>query len=60
MSREYAFLAWATRDYELYCVASPTASRNAVAQGAQKIVQWARQEEERIFIIGGAVSTTIR
>ena len=37
-------------------MASPTASRNAVAQSAHKIVQWARQEEERIFIIGGAVS----
>ncbi|KAL8911743.1 MAG: hypothetical protein Q9171_003135 [Xanthocarpia ochracea] len=29
--------------------------RNALAQSANKVVQWARREEERIFIIGGAV-----
>ena len=55
VSREFSVLAWATHGFELYCVAGPMASRNALAQSAHKIVQWARQEEERIFIIGGAV-----
>ena len=42
--------------FELYCVAGPNANRNALAQSASKIVQWVQQEEERLFIIGGAVS----
>jgi len=40
----------------MYCVAAPYASRNALAQGANKVIQWVRREEERVFIIGGAVS----
>ncbi|OQV08602.1 hypothetical protein CLAIMM_12847 [Cladophialophora immunda] len=48
-------LAWVTPMFELYCVAGPTASRNALAQSANKVVQWVQREEERIFIIGGAV-----
>ena len=42
--------------FELYCVAGPHATRNALAQSANKVVQWVRREEERVFIIGGAVS----
>lgn len=42
--------------FELYSIAGPNANRNALAQSASKIVQWVRQEEERLFIIGGAVS----
>lgn len=48
-------LAWVTPLFELYCVAGGNASRNAVAQSANQVVQWARREEERVFIIGGAV-----
>lgn len=48
-------LAWITPMFELYCVGGPTTARNALAQGANKIVQWAQREEERIFLIGGAV-----
>ena len=55
ISREAASLAWVTPLFELYCVGGPHASRNALAQSANKIVQWARREEERIFIIGGGV-----
>lgn len=47
-----------TPQFELYCVAGPQSNRNALAQGAGKIVQWARREEERIFILGGAVSVS--
>ena len=55
ISRESISLAWVTPLFELYCVAGPHASRNALAQSANKIVQWARREEERVFIIGGGV-----
>lgn len=48
-------LAWETPLFELYCVSGPNASRAALAQGANKVVQWIRREEERVFIIGGAV-----
>ncbi|KAI9760817.1 MAG: hypothetical protein M4579_001447 [Chaenotheca gracillima] len=48
-------LAWVTPTFELYCVAGPNASRNAVAQGANRILQGVRKEEERLFILGGAV-----
>lgn len=41
--------------FELYCVAGPKASREALAKGANKVIQWIRREEERVFIIGGAV-----
>lgn len=48
-------LAWVTPMFELYCVASPATPRNALAQSANKVLQWVQREEERIFIIGGAV-----
>lgn len=48
-------LAWITPMFELYCVAGPSVSRNALAQSANKVVQWVQREEERIFLIGGAV-----
>ncbi|KAL4932620.1 guanine nucleotide exchange factor MON1 [Aspergillus undulatus] len=47
--------AWITPVFELYCVAEPHANRNALAQSASKIVQWVQKEEDRLFIIGGAV-----
>ncbi len=55
ISRESISLAWVTPLFDLYCVAGPHASRNALAQSANKVIQWARREEERVFIIGGAV-----
>lgn len=48
-------LAWSTPLFELYAVAPPNTARAALAQGAMKVVQWVRREEERVFIIGGAV-----
>jgi vacuolar fusion protein MON1 len=48
-------LAWETPLFEMYCVAGPSASRAALVQGANKVVSWIRREEERVFIIGGAV-----
>ncbi|KAL8760848.1 MAG: hypothetical protein Q9184_002983 [Pyrenodesmia sp. 2 TL-2023] len=55
ISRDAVSLAWVTPLFELYCVAGPNSNRNALAQNAGKVVQWARREEERIFIVGGAV-----
>lgn len=55
VSASHTALAWVTPLFELYCISGPTASRNALAQGANRVVQWAQKEEERIFIIGGAV-----
>lgn len=48
-------LAWVTPIFEFYCVAGPNTSRASITQGANKIVQWAKKEEERVFIIGGGV-----
>jgi vacuolar fusion protein MON1 len=48
-------LAWITPVFEFYCVAGPNVSRAAITQGANKIIQWAKREEERLFIIGGGV-----
>ncbi|KAI2633618.1 vacuolar fusion protein MON1 [Hypomontagnella submonticulosa] len=48
-------LAWITPIFEFYCVAGPNASRTVITQGANKIIQWAKREEERLFIIGGGV-----
>jgi predicted esterase len=48
-------LAWTTPVFEFYCVAGPNVSRATITQGANKIIQWAKREEERLFIIGGGV-----
>lgn len=48
-------LAWVTPMFELYCIAKPGTPRNALAQNANKVVQYIQREEERIFLIGGAV-----
>ncbi|KAJ5669701.1 hypothetical protein N7462_010771 [Penicillium macrosclerotiorum] len=55
VSRSASAFAWVTPVFELYCIAEPNANRNSLVQSANKIVQWVQQEEERLFIIGGAV-----
>lgn len=60
VSQSATSFAWVTPMFELYCVSGPNANRNALAQSASKIVQWVQKEEERLFIIGGAVSTFTR
>ncbi|KAJ5093849.1 hypothetical protein N7456_009710 [Penicillium angulare] len=55
VSRSASSFAWVTPVFELYCVAEPNANRNALVQSATKIAHWVHQEEERLFIIGGAV-----
>ncbi|KAK4186145.1 DUF254-domain-containing protein [Podospora australis] len=53
--KDAASLAWITPVFEFYCVAGPNVSRQAVTQGASRVIQWAKREEERLFIIGGGV-----
>lgn len=48
-------LAWVTPMFELYCIGMPGTARSALAQNANKVVQYIQREEERIFLIGGAV-----
>ena len=55
VSKTSIALAWATPQFEFYCVAGPNCARGALLQGASRVVQWVRREEERLFIIGGAV-----
>jgi vacuolar fusion protein MON1 len=55
VSASHAALAWVTPLFELYCVAGASTGRNALAQSANKVVQWVQKEEGRVFLIGGAV-----
>jgi hypothetical protein len=55
VSDDAASLAWITPVFEFYCVAGPIVPRAAMAQGANRVIQWAKREEERLFIIGGGV-----
>ena len=55
VSASHAALAWVTPIFELYCVSGPGTGRNALVQSANKVVQWVQKQEERVFIIGGAV-----
>nr|POE48644.1 vacuolar fusion protein mon1 [Quercus suber] len=55
VAKDATAVAWETPLFELYCVAGPSAPRAALVQGANRLVQWIRREEERVFIIGGAV-----
>lgn len=54
-NRDNVSLAWITPLFEFYCVAGPNVSRPALAQSANRIIEWVKREEQRIFIIGGAV-----
>ncbi|KAB2576135.1 Vacuolar fusion protein MON1 [Lasiodiplodia theobromae] len=54
-STHHISLAWTTPLFELYAIAPGTTSRAALAQAANKVIQWVKREEERVFIIGGAV-----
>jgi hypothetical protein len=55
ISNEATALAWITPVFELFCVAGKGVERGAITQAANRVVQWMRREEERVFIIGGAV-----
>ena len=48
-------MGWCTPVFELYAVAGRGVERRVLAEAANRVVQWVRREEERVFIIGGAV-----
>ncbi|OAA32814.1 Vacuolar fusion protein mon-1 [Moelleriella libera RCEF 2490] len=54
-SEEATSLAWITPVFEFYCVCGPGMSRSVMTYGANKIIQWVKKEEQRVFIIGGGV-----
>lgn len=47
-------LAWVTPSFELYCVTGPS-TKDALTQSVKAVVNWIRAQEERLFIVGGAV-----
>ncbi|KAI5207221.1 hypothetical protein AUEXF2481DRAFT_43452 [Aureobasidium subglaciale EXF-2481] len=54
-AKDAVALGWVGREYEFYGVAGAGASREGMAKAAQDVVRYLRREEERVFIIGGAV-----
>ena len=55
VGKEASALAWETPLFELFVVAKAGTTKDVLAKGANRIVNWIRREEERVFIIGGAV-----
>lgn len=55
VARDFSSIAWLTDVFELYCIANAEAGKTVLAQSANKIVDWIKREQERVFIIGGAV-----
>ena len=53
--KEGVGIAWATQAFEIYAVAPRGTKREAVAKGVENVVRWCRREEERLFVVGGAV-----
>lgn len=47
-------LAWITPRFEMYCVAGVT-NKNALFQSVRAAVAWIKHQEERLFILRGAV-----
>jgi len=44
-------LAWSTQAFELFAVFAPTASKFAVLTAVNKLLKWAKKEEEKLFIL---------
>ena len=55
VEREGVGAAWCTGTFEVFAVAARGTAREAVAKGLEMVVRWARREEERAFVVGGAV-----
>lgn len=47
-------LGWVAPNFELYCLSTGDASRDALSNDLRKLVSWIRKHNERLFIIGGA------
>jgi hypothetical protein len=48
-------LAWLTPSFEIYCVTGAPTTKDAISQTVRQVVTWIKQQEERLFVIGGAV-----
>lgn len=48
-------LAWLTPSFEMYCVTGGPTTKDAISQSVRQVVSWIKQQEERLFVIGGAV-----
>lgn len=48
-------LAWLTPSFELYCVTGAPTTKDAISQSVKQVVNWIKQQEERLFILGGGV-----
>jgi hypothetical protein len=55
LTATYTAFAWNTPKFELYIVAPAGTSRDELSTAANKILQYVHREEERLFILGGAV-----
>jgi hypothetical protein len=55
ITESYSALAWSTQSFEVYALASVGVSRGEMSEATNKLAQHVKKEEERIFIIGGAV-----
>ncbi|KAI5803482.1 trafficking protein Mon1-domain-containing protein [Peziza echinospora] len=51
----WSTLAWVTQTWELYVVAGGGVERKSLAEAAGRVVRWVDREEERCFVVGGAV-----
>ncbi len=51
-STDMQALAWRTRDFELYAVAGPNVSREALLQGVYRLKLWVDGERDRLFVYG--------
>lgn len=47
-------LSWVTPSFEIYCITGTT-TKEAISQSVKAIVSWIKHNEERLFVIGGAV-----
>ncbi|KAL9058267.1 MAG: hypothetical protein Q9162_001866 [Coniocarpon cinnabarinum] len=54
-TREGVNVAWCTPMFEMYVVAPRESSRAAVERGLEMCINWVKREEERCFVVGGAV-----
>lgn len=54
-TQTYTAIAWSTPLFELYALAPSSTPRPAMAAAANAVVNYVRRNEDRVFIIGGAV-----
>lgn len=48
-------LAWVTPTFEMYCVTGAPTTKDAISQSVRQVVSWIKSQEQRLFVVGGAV-----